>query len=502
MKKTIRILALVCALALCVGVLAACGGSPSSTPASTGGSTPASTGGTDAGSTASGDVPTLTWWTVGGVVPEDFEESMAIISDYVEEKVGVRLDYNVAGWNDYDTKMNTIVNAGESFDIMFTNNTNYARFVTAGAFLDLTDMLPTVTPTLNEFVPDLLWDGTRIGGQIYAVPTYKDSSLAQFWYFDDTYVQKYNIDVEAIKTFEDLDPVFRRMKEGEGASFYPVRMSQGSLWNGFFNNYDGLAAGIQPIGVRYDDKERKVVSVLEQEDVQAQLAMLNQWFKDGIINPDANVSQEDYKQMPFGNAQGWPQAVTTWQTLQGVDKYVATCVFGPIYTTETIQGSMLAISKNSKYPEEALKVIELANTDHTFRDMLAYGVEGKDFEYVSENVVKILQDTWSQGMAKYTQGSFFSMSTTDDGDPNQWNDVKAQNEKAFASECMGFALDITNIQNEVTNVKSTWEKYNKDLLTGALPVDQIPAIVEELKAAGLDTIIEEAQKQIDEFFAA
>ncbi len=105
-------------------------------------------------------------------------------------------------------------------------------------------------------------------------------------------------------------------------------------------------------------------------------------------------------------------------------------------------------------------------------------------------------------MAKYTQGSFFSMSTTDDGDPNQWNDVKAQNEKAFASECMGFALDITNIQNEVTNVKSTWEKYNKDLLTGALPVDQIPAIVEELKAAGLDTIIEEAQKQIDEFFAA
>ena len=206
MKKTIRILALVCALALCVGVLAACGGSPSSTPASTGGSTPASTGGTDAGSTASGDVPTLTWWTVGGVLPEDFEESMAIISDYVEEKVGVRLDYNVAGWNDYDTKMNTIVNAGESFDIMFTNNTNYARFVTAGAFLDLTDMLPTVTPTLNEFVPDLLWDGTRIGGQIYAVPTYKDSSLAQFWYFDDTYVQKYNIDVEAIKTFEDLIP--------------------------------------------------------------------------------------------------------------------------------------------------------------------------------------------------------------------------------------------------------------------------------------------------------
>ena len=36
--------------------------------------------------------------------------------------------------------------------------------------------------------------------------------------------------------------------------------------------------------------------------------------------------------------------------------------------------------------------------------------------------------------------------------------------------------------------------------TGASdPAMQFPLVVEELKAAGLDTVIEEAQKQVDEF---
>ena len=39
------------------------------------------------------------------------------------------------------------------------------------------------------------------------------------------------------------------------------------------------------------------------------------------------------------------------------------------------------------------------------------------------------------------------------------------------------------------------------MLTGASdPSEAVPKCVEELKAAGLDTIIAEAQKQIDEFF--
>ena len=70
--------------------------------------------------------------------------------------------------------------------------------------------------------------------------SYKDSSITQFWYFDDQYVQKYNIDLESIKTMKDLDAPFRAMKEGEGKSFYPLQMAQGSRSTDFSMNMTDL----------------------------------------------------------------------------------------------------------------------------------------------------------------------------------------------------------------------------------------------------------------------
>ena len=495
------------------GVLTGCGGSgkgasapandaaqsTSETESADTDSAPAADTGAADSEQDSGEVPTLIWWTVGGTPADDFDEAVAQISDYCEEKIGVRLDVKIAGWGDYDTKMNTIVNAGEYFDIMFTNNTNYSKFVNLGAFENISDMVQTVAPELYSFIPEKLWSGVQIHGNVYAVPTYKDSSLTQFYYLDDQYVQKYNLDLSSLKDLQTLDPIVRTIKEGEGKSLYPLMLNQGTLWNGFFNDYDGLASGIQAIGVRIDDPERKVVCTLEQEDIIEDLELLHSWYVDGIINPDANVVTEDSKGNVFGNAQGWPSAVVQWETLQGVEKYDAVKVFGPLYTTETIQGSMNAISVNSNYKEEALKVLQLINTDQKFRDLCAYGVEGNHFEYLEDGSVKRLRDDWT--WPAYTQGTFFVMSNQEGSDPNQWEEVKQQNEQASASTCLGFALDVTNIQNEVSNVNTTWDKYKYDMLTGASdPATAVPKCIEDLKAAGLDTIIAEAQKQIDEFY--
>ena len=63
--------------------------------------------------TDNGEVPTLIWWTVGGTPADDFDQAISEISDYAEEKIGVRIDVKIAGWADYDTKMNNIVNTGE-----------------------------------------------------------------------------------------------------------------------------------------------------------------------------------------------------------------------------------------------------------------------------------------------------------------------------------------------------------------------------------------------------
>ena len=59
------------------------------------------------------------------------------------------------------------------------------------------------------------------------------------------------------KGFEALDKVFTAMKQGEGKSFYPLNLTQGDGFSGLLSDYDGLTLGLQPIGVRYDDANRR-----------------------------------------------------------------------------------------------------------------------------------------------------------------------------------------------------------------------------------------------------
>ena len=166
--------------------------------------------------TDNGEVPTLIWWTVGGTPADDFDQAVSQISDYAEEKIGVRIDVKIASWADWATKMNNIVNTGEYFDLMFVNNTNYTKFVNLNALADITELVQSETPELYDFIPEDLWRGATIKEKVYAVPTYKDSSLTQFWMLDDSIVQKYDIDMESIKDFATLDPIIHTIKEGEG----------------------------------------------------------------------------------------------------------------------------------------------------------------------------------------------------------------------------------------------------------------------------------------------
>jgi len=449
------------------------------------------------GSQSASSKPTLTWWFIGSQ-PNNLPDALKVMGDYMEPKIGARLDIKVASWADAGQRFQTIVNSGEYFDLMHIDLTNYNRFVSLGAYADLTDLLNS-TPALKNFIPAGLWDGVRINGKIYAVPTYKDSSKTRFFVWDDTYVRKYSLDITKIHTFPELDAAFRKIKAGEGARFYPLQLSQGSLFDIFQSDpYDSLAAGLPPLGVGIDDRNRKVVSVYEQPDVMDALRFLNRWYKDGIVNPDAPVLAEPPKQLPFFTGIGWPAAVSIWQTNNGVAKYVAEKTFGPSYSTDSIQGSMTSISSNSRYKTEALKLLELVNTDRKMRDMMAYGIEGVNFSYVKPTVVKLLTaDQWN--LARYQQGTFFTMSDTE-GSEGQWDEVRKQNEQATQSVLNGFSFDNRAVMNEVANCKAVWEKYNKELLSGASDPDvAVPAMMRDLNAAGFQRIMQEAQRQVDAF---
>jgi putative aldouronate transport system substrate-binding protein len=258
------------------------------------------------------------------------------------------------------------------------------------------------------------------------------------------------------------------------------------------------------MGMNLNDPNHKVVYTLEQPDVREIFEYMHKWYKDGIINPDAAVSVENFKGLIFMTAQGWPGADAVWEAQQGVEQYDIHQFVGPNLSTDSIQGSLNCISANSRYKNESLKLLELANTDPLFRDMLAYGIEGRHFNYVTRpggstpGVVKNINTNWP--LSAYQQATFFSMSTTDTQAPDQWQKVRENDSSAKPSPILGFSLDRSSILNELSNCRQVWDRYGRELLSGTSdPAVVIPQIKKDLEAVGFNKVLAEAQRQIDEF---
>ncbi len=68
------------------------------------------------------------------------------------------------------------------------------------------------------------------------------------------------------------------------------------------------------------------------------------------------------------------------------------------------------------------------------------------------------------------------------------------------STVFGFAFDPTPVQTEYANVSAIDTEYYASMQLGLSdPATKLPEYQEKLKAAGVDTIVAEAQRQIDEW---
>ena len=497
MKKLKKVLALGMAGVMALS-LAACGGD-TSTSGST--STSAGTGETS----TSDEVVTLKWVMVGNGQPSNYDAWLEQINPYLEEKIGVNIDVEVVGWGDWDNRRNVIVNTAGEYDILFTNVNTYTNDVGVGAFLDITDLVQEYAPTLWESIPENYWDACRVNGQIYAIPTMKDSSISQYVVWDKAAMDAAGYDGSTMTDLQDLtEPLssegFQNYIADYGTAAWPLS-SSGATYLTF--QYDTLGAGLIAMGVKYNDTEGKVVSIYEQPEIMEYLELFHQWYQDGIINSDAATASEDSTYKPAAVAQGWEgAATTTWGPNMGVE--AVAYKWGPtIMSNDSVRGSLNCISANCAHPDKALQFLELVNTDSYVRDLFYYGVEGENWEYTDDSHEWVHRINADWGMAGYTQGSFFTVTPSDEFDFNQYDEVEILNENAEPSVLLGFSMDVTPVSTQLNQCISIAERYKSELLTGTADPDvMVPQMVEELNGAGFQEIIAEAQRQVDEFLAA
>ena len=442
---------------------------------------------------AADDVVTLKWIQVGNGMPKNYDAWLNQINPYLEEKIGVNVEMEIVPWGDWDNRKGVITNSGEYFDILFTNGNTYANEAATGVFLDISDMVKKAAPALYDFIPQDYWKAVQVGGKLYGVPTYKDSSITHYFIWDVDMAEKYNIDYKNIKTYEQLEKALGKIAKGEGKFAY--KMSRNGC-EFILSDFDDVGAGLPLLGVKYTDKSKTFVNPLDDPEVRNMLDIVHRMYKNGIINGDAPTSDDANGYRSFFTAQGWSGAAhSVWGPNNGIKNCEAIQYTEPLVSNASVRGSLNGIYSGCKHPEKALQLLELVNTDSKVRDWFFYGVNGENFVYTANGRVDKLNTDWS--MAGYTQGTFFNVTPLASVEVNEWDEVKELNAIAVPSVMLGYDLDTSSVQAEIANCWSVYNKYKSELWTGARdPKELIPIIKKELDTAGWDKIRSTVQAQV------
>lgn len=487
------------AASLVAAVLAGCGKDDTA---------PAASNGSPAAGTASAGTQTLApaelvWYYPLSQLQGDQETVQAEVNKITKEKLNATVKLMPVPIGDYVQKMNTILAAGEKFDILWTGYLlKPEELVRKGAIQPLDALLDKYAPNVKKDVPQVMWDGLTVDDKIYAIPNQQINGNRLGYIIQKRFVDKYNLDVTKIKKFEDIEPFLEQIKQNE-PNIIPFGSAFVSAAQGVNSDQMWVLPGLDDhFYVKKDDPTYKLLRYPDEDLVNFKLA--SKWYKAGYIFKDAATAKmSDYEtkgQMAvIMNNVLKPGVEAEVKSKNGGNDVVVVPItdwFSNGYSATTNQ----ALSRTSANPERALMLLNLVNTDKQLYNLLCNGIEGTHYEKVSENMVKAKADSRYKPNMDWIFGSVFNSYLKEGQPANVWEETKKINATPNVNPIGAFKFNSEPVSTEIANLNAIWGEYKKGLTTGTLDFDKTwPTMYDRLKKAGEEKYVAEVTKQFNEF---
>ncbi len=456
----------------------------------------------------SGDVVTLTFANTGAEPACNKQVLEAINEKLLAD--GLNIQVETVYLEDYWNTLAMNIAGGSEYDLAWAHSSTLADLVGRKIYQPIGDALDSVGQDLKAKTPDYVLKGGTINGEIYAIPRVIPTTG-----FNNTFdvrkdlMDKYGI--EEITTIEQLEQYFQAVLDNE-EGMYPYSGSNINPMTTVYANYHFiLGDGISAMYVDPADPELTVKNFWASDEFTEIMNKRMEWVEKGYLQSDTSTFQNP----DTGFENGVVAAVDSnvMRVSERVDGMKNTLPDAVPYTVMlepqtryifSAGDNMLAVPSTSKHVEEAIKLIQWFKTNQENYDLWSYGVEGTNYnlngEAVdisgidSENVYSPNLWMWNdldmaRFSANYPQDQLDRLMT--------WDDNSQQ------SPLLGFVLDQSEIGAECSQIQAVMTEYAENLLTGMVDVDDVrDEFLAALDAAGIDKVIEETQRQVDEFVAA
>lgn len=445
----------------------------------------------------------LTWYFPLPAVPADMKSVEDAVNAITKEKINATIHMKPQAFGDYTQKMNVVVASGEKADIIWTSNWNfdYGQNTAKGAFIPLDDLLQKYAPDVLKSMPDFVWQATKINGKTYGLPNYQTVTNREGFKVVKSYADKYGFDPSKMKKLEDIEPFLEAVKKAEPDKIPMVFSKKGK--QGLAYRTFGLEAIANIGAVRINQDDSKVISLYESDEYKQYLDIVHRWYTKGLINEDASTIKNVADVFKGGKVVSDFHNVLSADTVANEKTRMGDIVLAPLTdyfaSTGTIITTMQAISSTSDNPDRAMMFLNLVNTDKTLYNILVYGVEGKHYTKAGD-VVTVNPDAGYNPNAAWVFGNIFNAYLTPNKDAQTVEQIRKDNESAKPSPLMGFQFNNESVSAEIAAVQSVIDEYGPGLDTGTVdPKAKLAEFQDKLKQAGIDKVIAEMQKQLDEW---
>ncbi|MBN2984716.1 ABC transporter substrate-binding protein [Cohnella algarum] len=495
------------ALALAFAALAGCGTSNEKPAAET--QTPVQTG---ASETPDALPPAKLVWLLRASPQTDGAAVQEAFNKIVKEKINAEVELRFIDGGVYDTKIKTMIAAGETFDLAFASSSLGGDFygsVAKGAFIPLDDLIKTYAPQTFASIPEDFWEAVTVDKRIYGVPNYQIVARQNGVVVQQRMLDKYAFDLTGVNKLEELEPLLKSMKEGESSNSTPFYMSKAGIWKDMLTYYgfDSILSPMSPGTVKIGDDSLKVINQYTEPSFLEHIKLIRDWYEKGYINKDVATAQ-------VGSTSDGSLSLSMWNNIKpGGNAEMKALVGGndvaqhvldrPFVTTANISITLQAISRTSKNPERAMMLIELMNTDKELYNLLSFGIENKHYKKTGADRIEPIADSGYFPNKSWSFGNQFNAYLLPEQPDDVWQQTIDLNNRAERSKLLGFNFDIEPVKAEIAQTQSVLDEYTPGLLTGSVdPEKYLPQFLDRLKAAGADAIIAEKQKQIDAWKAS
>lgn len=453
----------------------------------------------------------VTYQTLPTSVLEDLDLVTAAVNDIAREEIGVEIVFRLADASDAFTEYPLWISKNERIDLMMLGGQDIAIYVSRGMLEPMDNLLEEhggdIMGLLAEGIS--LTEGAVVKGGTYGVAPVSDLPANGYGLWAPArLVRETGIDYEAehIYSLEELTDFLAQCK-----ALYPESYPLGQITSGVNKStyvcYDGtgLAGGASDYGLLVKDKE--VVNIYETPEYGRFLEYMRQWYEAGCIYPDGAFTDAYPEELiESGLVLTYPGSSAPGYEMEALFGEEAVCLRTTQVTMEggNGQAGFWTIPVTSGNPEGAMAFLNLMYEDVRIANLIQYGIASRHYVVLDVESGRI---SYPYGVSRKSTGYYNPLGLYGDrrrlytfDSPELIARKAAYLEEAMQNRDMpeSFSFETRDVNPELAAVRKVVEKYVPVLESGSVGEEYYAEFLEELRRAGMERVMEEAERQLEE----